>query len=150
MIMEEIFLEGFKQFPKSALLALMYAQYLEAYASSANNEDPEAFVSKAKLLKPPFDVRFFLFYQDRVYEQSKQTEGLNSSTLNISSYVEFQTMQNGARQYHLATLIELRSFMAHIRSAQRGKDPQTYPVFVQRISENLKCYCVCTLRFSCK
>lgn len=85
--------------------------------------------------------------EDRILEQSKKTEGLNSSTLNMyvsqkenecwllidcpwlrSSYVEFQTMQNGARQYHLAALLELRAFLNHIRAGQRGRDPKTYPV----------------------
>ncbi|KAJ3173098.1 hypothetical protein HDU88_004557 [Geranomyces variabilis] len=154
-IMEEIFGEGFDQFPKNSLLKLMYAQasdqqtfpdrsstlllysyanYLEVYAGS-NTQEPAYFVQSAKALHPAFDARFFIFMQDRILEQSKRTEGLNASTLNISSYVEFQTMQNGARRDHLATLIELRSFLSHIRAGQRGRDPKTYPIFLQRISE---------------
>ncbi|KAJ3154434.1 hypothetical protein HDU89_008504 [Geranomyces variabilis] len=133
-IMEEIFGEGFDQFPKNSLLKLIYANYLEVYAGS-NTQEPAYFVQSAKALHPPFDARFFIFMQDRILEQSKRTEGLNASTLNISSYVEFQTMQNGARRDHLATLIELRSFLSHIRAGQRGRDPKTYPIFLQRISE---------------
>ncbi|KAJ3160395.1 hypothetical protein HDU86_000729 [Geranomyces michiganensis] len=133
-IMEEIFGEGFDQFPKNTLLKLIYASYLEVYAG-ASTQEPAYFVQSAKALHPPFDARFFIFMQDRILEQSKRTEGLNASTLNISSYVEFQTMQNGARRDHLATLIELRSFLSHIRSGQRGRDPKTYPIFLQRISE---------------
>ncbi|KAI8918327.1 hypothetical protein DFJ77DRAFT_290500 [Powellomyces hirtus] len=133
-IMEEIFGEGFEQFPKNALLKLVYAGYLEVFTDSTNQE-PAYFVQLAKALKPAFDARFFIFMQDRILEQSKRTEGLNASTLNISSYVEFQTMQNGARRDHLATLIELRAFLSHIRNGQRGRDPKTYPIFLQRISE---------------
>ncbi|KAJ3172801.1 hypothetical protein HDU87_007803 [Geranomyces variabilis] len=133
-IMEEIFGEGFDQFPKNSLLKLIYANYLEVYADT-NTQEPAHFVQAAKALHPAFDARFFIFMQDRILEQSKRTEGLNASTLNISSYVEFQTMQNGARRDHLATLIELRSFLTHIRGGQRGRDPKTYPIFLQRISE---------------
>ncbi|KAJ3024163.1 hypothetical protein HKX48_005565 [Thoreauomyces humboldtii] len=132
-IMEEIFGEGFDQFPRNSMLKLIYAGYLETYTSES--QEPVYFVNLAKSLKPPFDARFFIFMQDRILEQSKRTEGLNSSTLNISSYVEFQTMQNGARRDHLATLIELRAFLSHVRSGQRGRDPKTYPIFLQRISE---------------
>ncbi|KND03391.1 uncharacterized protein SPPG_00879 [Spizellomyces punctatus DAOM BR117] len=133
-IMDEIFAEGFRQYPKDAMLNLVYAEYLENY-TPPGNEEPAYFIQKAKTLKPAFDARFFIFMQDHIIEQSKRTEGLNSSTLNISSYVEFQTMQNGARRNHLATLLEIRAFLTHVRTHQRGRDPKTYPIFLQRISE---------------
>ncbi|TPX66371.1 hypothetical protein SpCBS45565_g04490 [Spizellomyces sp. 'palustris'] len=133
-IMDEIFAEGFRQYPKDAMLNLVYAEYLENY-TPPGNEEPAYFIQKAKTLKPAFDARFFIFMQDHILEQSKRTEGLNSSTLNISSYVEFQTMQNGARRNHLATLLEIRGFLTHVRTHQRGRDPKTYPIFLQRISE---------------
>ncbi|KAI9088841.1 hypothetical protein DFS34DRAFT_418587 [Phlyctochytrium arcticum] len=134
MIMEEIFAEGFRQFPRNSMLYLIFAEYLEAYAPF-NEQEPVFYIRKAKSLHPPLDARFFIFMLDRYSEQSKRTEGLNSSTLNISSYVEFQTMQTGARRSHLACLMEQRAFLTHIRSHQRGRDPKTYPIFLQRFSE---------------
>ena len=44
-------------------------------------------------------------------------------------------MQNGARANHLAALVELREFLTHVRASSSGKDPATYPIFLQRISE---------------
>ncbi|KAI8825111.1 uncharacterized protein EV422DRAFT_564457 [Fimicolochytrium jonesii] len=134
-VMEEIFNEGFDQFPENSMLRLVYAEYLEAFTDSSVGEDAVHIIAEAKILHPSFDARFFIFMQDRLLEQSKKAEGLNSSTMNISSFVEFQTMSNGARRDHLATLIEIKNFLSHVRSGQRGRDPKTYPIFLQRISE---------------
>ncbi|KAJ3037726.1 hypothetical protein HDV00_001375 [Rhizophlyctis rosea] len=131
---ERIFEEGFRQFPRNAMLNLIYANYVITFIPG-RDQDAIFHITRAKKLKPTFDAKFFLFMQDRTIEQLKRTQGLNSSTMNISSYVEFQTMQNGARANHLSALVELREFLTHVRSSSSGKDPSTYPIFLQRISE---------------
>ncbi|KAJ3292032.1 hypothetical protein HK104_005610 [Borealophlyctis nickersoniae] len=86
-MVEEIFEEGFRQYPKDSMLQLVYADYLETYEFPRGHE-PAVCIQKAKSLKPAFDSRFFIFIQDRLLEQSKRTEGLNTSTLNMISEAE--------------------------------------------------------------
>ncbi|KAJ3056566.1 hypothetical protein HK097_005963 [Rhizophlyctis rosea] len=131
---DQIFQEGFRQWPRDAMLNLVYANYIVTFLPG-RDQDAGFHINRAKKLRPTFDAKFFIFMQDRTLEQLKRTRGLNSSTMNISSYVEFQTMQNGARANHLAALVELREFLTHVRSSSSGKDPTTYPIFLQRISE---------------
>ncbi|KAJ3164684.1 hypothetical protein HDU88_005116 [Geranomyces variabilis] len=87
-----IFTAGLEQFPKSATLHLLRAHYVATYHLASFDEIWHS-LEQAKALKPPFDTRFSIFFEECAVEQERRKEDLLASSLNVAGYAEFNHME---------------------------------------------------------
>ncbi|TPX61016.1 hypothetical protein SpCBS45565_g07356 [Spizellomyces sp. 'palustris'] len=110
-----IFAAGVRQFPKSPRLRLMQAYYIALYDISHIDEVIDCLIA-AKKLKPAFDTRFFIFFEERTMEQEDRKEELMISTLNVTEYAEITAMEHGAQRYHLNSLLSLKLLWQYLKN----------------------------------
>ncbi|KNC98931.1 uncharacterized protein SPPG_05894 [Spizellomyces punctatus DAOM BR117] len=110
-----IFAAGVRQFPKSPRLRLMQAYYIALYDISHIDEVFDCLIA-AKKLKPAFDTRFFIFFEERTMEQEDRKEELMISTLNVTEYAEITAMEHGAQRYHLNSLLSLKLLWQYLKN----------------------------------
>lgn len=89
-----IFEEGLRQFPKHIFLRIWFAHYMIVYQEfleKGSKRKETALIDEVKKKKAPFDIRFFIYTNERIIEQEQKTTDLNaSSVLDVTNYVEYQ------------------------------------------------------------
>ncbi|KAJ3033896.1 hypothetical protein HDV00_005665 [Rhizophlyctis rosea] len=124
----KLFEEGEKQFPKSAQLVLMKAYYIRTFGFQRITNAQED-LRHIKSLKPPFDTRFFIFFEECALEQQFRKEDLQASHLNVTGYAEVVQLETNARKWHLATLVALKSFWEYLKS--EGASAECMPYLIE-------------------
>ncbi|KAI8824157.1 uncharacterized protein EV422DRAFT_309526 [Fimicolochytrium jonesii] len=111
----KIFLVGVDQFPRSSQIYLLRAHYVVTFNIQGTDVAYDSLLS-AKLMKPPFDIRFFLTREERCLEQDRRKEDLLVSSLNVTGYAELSSMEADARHYHLETLIAVKCLWQYMKA----------------------------------
>ncbi|KAJ3079495.1 hypothetical protein HK102_003742, partial [Quaeritorhiza haematococci] len=70
----------------------------------------------AKANSPPLDVRFRIFQEERSMQQELRVQDLGRSSLDLTSYVEYSSMERQAKRSHVAALVALKSFWAYFNT----------------------------------
>eukprot|EP00002_Diphylleia_rotans_P036909 TRINITY_DN8189_c0_g1_i13.p1 TRINITY_DN8189_c0_g1~~TRINITY_DN8189_c0_g1_i13.p1 ORF type:complete len:2011 (-),score=323.31 TRINITY_DN8189_c0_g1_i13:314-6346(-) len=105
---DQIFAEGVEMYPESFLLQMCYINFLFFMSKQIDK-----FRIQAKLLNdtsPPFDVRFMVYRRNKELFQQRQSDNVGSMTMDLVSYIEFQTNYKAARKYHANALRSIRQF----------------------------------------
>eukprot|EP01137_Pigoraptor_chileana_P019069 Opistho-2@79567 len=109
LLAHDLFATALQEFPRSALLRIVHARYIANYSGQATAARKQ--LEAAMSMRPPFDIRCLIFMEQRSLDQEKHTEGLGiDDNLNITSYIQFQMAQTGARRHHIEALRLSRSF----------------------------------------
>ncbi|KAJ3035925.1 hypothetical protein HDV00_003326 [Rhizophlyctis rosea] len=142
-LMKMIFCEALAQYPKNAQLALMYASYLSEWGKDADLA--RYYVQVAKSAEPNIAIRFRIFTEERQIEQGEfdgvsndspfvhniflrvlclagtglRAASLEKSSLNIASFVEYQSMERQALDLHLASLMAMKHFWLFLNGDNR-------------------------------
>ncbi|KAJ3052800.1 hypothetical protein HK097_005637 [Rhizophlyctis rosea] len=145
-ILHGVFREAMDQFPKDAQLSLMYSFYLSAWAFDSRSA--VEYLAAAKSYKPAIDVRFRIFMEERDFEQGnrrnlgplnlvhmrltlevgQRAQDFATSSLNVASYVEVQSMERQAIESHLESLSAMKAFWTYL--AQEPVDPAALPTYL--------------------
>ncbi|KAJ3153493.1 hypothetical protein HDU89_000522 [Geranomyces variabilis] len=128
-----IFSAGLEQFPKSATLHLLRAHYVATYHLASFDEIWHS-LEQAKALKPPFDTRFSIFFEECAVEQERRKEDLLASSLNVAGYAEFNHMEADAQRYHLQTLIAIKALWQYMRNEKQASG--SLPYLLEEIGHN--------------
>ncbi|KAJ3048306.1 hypothetical protein HK097_010695 [Rhizophlyctis rosea] len=121
----KLFEEGVKQYPKSAHLILMKAYYIRDFGFQRLT-NVEHDLRHVKSLKPAFDTRFFMFFEERTLEQELRQEDLLASHLNVTGFAEVLAMETSARKWHLATLLAWKAFWDYLKSDAASAECMPY------------------------
>ncbi|KAI8823194.1 uncharacterized protein EV422DRAFT_523714 [Fimicolochytrium jonesii] len=111
-IMKLVFEEALRQYPKNAQLSLMYTYYLARWGD--NPEECLHQFSVTNTFQPSLDVRFRVFMEQRDFAQDQNAKGLAKSSLDVASYVEYQSLERRALQAHVACVVNLKQFWAEV------------------------------------
>ncbi|KAJ3050269.1 hypothetical protein HK097_008771 [Rhizophlyctis rosea] len=128
-----IFDEGMEQYPDSSALPLMKCHYMADFEVGDPMHIWEC-LELAKGTKPPFDIRFFIFFEERAMEQEDRKEDLAASHLNITGYAEVMAMERSVRKYHLETVLALKSLWEYLKSDKVA--PDCIPYLLARVDTN--------------
>ncbi|KAI8908845.1 hypothetical protein DFJ77DRAFT_132542 [Powellomyces hirtus] len=124
---------GLEQFPKAPSLHLLRAHYIATYQLAAFDEISHS-LEAAKAMKPAFDVRFLIFFEECSVEQDRRKEDLLASSLNVAGYAEFNSMEADAQRYHLETLIAIKALWLYMRNEKQAAG--SLPFLLERIENN--------------
>ncbi|KNC99207.1 uncharacterized protein SPPG_09279 [Spizellomyces punctatus DAOM BR117] len=125
-IMTIVFMEAIEQYPKHPGLALNYAYYLWTFGDDPNTA--QYYVEAAKANSPSFDVRFRIYMEEREHEQESRAEDLATSSFNVASYVEYQSMERQAIESHLRSLTAMKLFWSSL--AREQLNVKTFPAYL--------------------
>ncbi|KAJ3158792.1 hypothetical protein HDU86_002475 [Geranomyces michiganensis] len=128
-----IFSAGLEQFPRSASLHLLRAHYIATYQLSSFDEIWHA-LEQAKALKPPYDTRFSIFFEECAVEQERRKEDLLASSLNVAGYAEFNHMEADAQRYHLQTLIAIKALWQYMKNEKQSYG--SLPYLLEQVGSN--------------
>ncbi|ORX52160.1 hypothetical protein BCR36DRAFT_582656 [Piromyces finnis] len=145
LLMRMLFDEGIKQYPKDAFVFIQYCYYLFSMQNfnkdysllddSKNCVTPYQLLERAAKLKPAFDNRFFISFAAQTMEQIKKSKELDSSKIDISTFVELKTLESSAIKFHLNTLSEFKSLFKKLKESTNPKDCINYTSSLKKISE---------------
>ncbi|ORX84373.1 hypothetical protein BCR32DRAFT_291357 [Anaeromyces robustus] len=143
-LMRMLFDEGIKQFPKEAFVFIQYCFYLfsmqnfnKSYSllDDDNKTTPYKLLERAAKLRPAFDNRFFISFATQTMEQIKKSKELDSSKIDISTFVELETLESSAIKFHISTLNELKILFKKLKESTNPKDCINYTSSLKKISE---------------
>ncbi|KAJ3023243.1 hypothetical protein HKX48_003847 [Thoreauomyces humboldtii] len=128
-----LFSAGLDQFPKCPRLHLLRAHYIATY-ELLPFDDIWHSLEAAKAMKPAFDTRFSIFFEECAMEQQRRQEDLLASTLNVAGYAEFNSMEADAQRYHLETIIAIKALWQYMRNEKQAS--ASLPFLLERIEKN--------------
>ncbi|KNC46483.1 uncharacterized protein AMSG_02918 [Thecamonas trahens ATCC 50062] len=112
-----VFRAGFEQFPDSVFLLLCYVRFL---ASVGNTAMAHAYLDQSLALPARVDLRFLRYRKLREVEQAQLARGLTTGTMDLISYVQFETMLRTARSHHNAAIRSLANFWRTLLRSDRA------------------------------
>ncbi|KAJ3051427.1 hypothetical protein HK097_007547 [Rhizophlyctis rosea] len=133
LLADSIFDAGIEQYPNQGGLALMKSYYMSNFRMGDLDQVWD-YLDLAKSKKPYFDIRFFIFFEERAMEQEDRKEDLMASHLNITGYAELMAMERSARRYHLEAVLALKSLWEYLKSDKVATD--CIPFLLGRVDEN--------------
>ncbi|KAJ3027796.1 hypothetical protein HDV00_010849 [Rhizophlyctis rosea] len=132
---------GVEQYPNSAWLSLMKAHYIKTYGIR-EKESVAEYVHYARVSKPSFDMRFFIFVEERAQEREDRKDELEISMWDIKRHGGLLMLENNARKWHLESLIVLKSMWEYLKSDSANAD--CLPYILDKLTTNRqkanKCY----------
>ncbi|KAJ3036984.1 hypothetical protein HDV00_002176 [Rhizophlyctis rosea] len=128
-----IFDAGIEQYPDLSSLPLMKCHYMADFEVGDPSHLWEC-LDLAKSSRPPFDIRFFIFFEERAMEQEDRKEDLAASHLNITGYTEVIAMERSVRKYHLETVLALKALWEYLKSDKVA--PDCIPYLLARVDAN--------------
>ncbi|KAJ3032299.1 hypothetical protein HDV00_007707 [Rhizophlyctis rosea] len=134
ILAESIFDAGIEQYPGVSGLPLMKSHYINDFTAGDDIDELWDCLDVAKSRKPHFDIRFFIFYNERSIEQEHRKEDLAASTLNITGYAEIMAMERSARRYHLEAVLALKALYEYLKSDKVATD--CIPYLLSRVDDN--------------
>lgn len=113
---------GLRKWPDSPYLRVNYAVFLTTYCMDADHATAQT--DHARHMRPPIDVRFLLYTNDREREQTASALGDTGGTMNVMAYVEFQKNYRTAKKFDwVARKLHLR-FWSILVAGSRGRAPR--------------------------
>ncbi|KAJ3050401.1 hypothetical protein HK097_008636 [Rhizophlyctis rosea] len=132
---DALFDAGMEQFPNSAFLALLKVYYIREFEIQEPVQCVQ-YLQLAKVLKPAFDIRFFIFFEERALEQEDRKDELQASQLNITRYAEIISMEANARKWHLEALIAMKSLWEYLKTDTASADCVPYLLEIVAINRS--------------
>ncbi|KAJ3045595.1 hypothetical protein HDV00_009252 [Rhizophlyctis rosea] len=133
MLADALFDAGMQQFPKSAFLTLLKVYYIKTFQIRDLSQVSQ-YLHLSKVLRPSFDIRFFIFFEERAMEQEDRKDELQASQLNITRHLEIIAMENNARKWHLEALLSQKSLWEYIKSD--AADADCIPYLLEIVGTN--------------
>ncbi|KAJ3054137.1 hypothetical protein HK097_002567 [Rhizophlyctis rosea] len=128
-----IFAAGLEQFPDSAWLCLIMAEYTRAFGLRDRSQVAQ-YMHQAKLSHPALDDRFFIFVQERQLEQEDRKGDLDVSSWNLKRHSELIALEENARKWHLESLLALKSMWEYLKSDSAAAD--CLPYILEQLARN--------------
>eukprot|EP00002_Diphylleia_rotans_P024531 TRINITY_DN4852_c0_g1_i3.p1 TRINITY_DN4852_c0_g1~~TRINITY_DN4852_c0_g1_i3.p1 ORF type:complete len:1950 (-),score=353.27 TRINITY_DN4852_c0_g1_i3:140-5989(-) len=103
-----MFSDTLETYPESSLLLVSYMNFLFFHASLLDKFRIHA--DKLNQLQPFFDLKFVVYRKGRELEDQRQSTNSGSTSMDLASYIEFQTNYKAARKHHAEALKAIRRF----------------------------------------
>ncbi|KNC56125.1 uncharacterized protein AMSG_11687 [Thecamonas trahens ATCC 50062] len=112
-----VFRAGFDQFPNSVFVVLCYVRFL---ASVGNTAMAHAYLDKSHALPAWIDLRFARYRKMREVEQAQLARGLTTGSMDLVSYVQFESMLRTAKSHHNSALRAVSTFWRTLLRSDRA------------------------------
>jgi len=113
-----LFEVGTIQYPTSGTVYLTYLGYIKSFLSFLKGKERTHMNLMLRKCRLAFDERFLVYLQQQSIRQLDQMGRVanNESDMQYTSYIEYQSLENSVKKYHVDTLLELRDFWQAVRS----------------------------------
>jgi len=113
-----LFEVGTIQYPASGTVYLTYLGYIKSFLSFLKGKERTHMNLMLRKCRLAFDERFLVYLQQQSIRQLDQMGRVanNDSDMQYTSYIEYQSLENSVKKYHVDTLLELRDFWQAVRS----------------------------------
>eukprot|EP00002_Diphylleia_rotans_P031917 TRINITY_DN6658_c0_g1_i2.p1 TRINITY_DN6658_c0_g1~~TRINITY_DN6658_c0_g1_i2.p1 ORF type:complete len:1904 (-),score=336.36 TRINITY_DN6658_c0_g1_i2:1383-7094(-) len=127
-----LFAEALETFPESSTLIVSYMGFLIYQAKLMDKYRIHA--EKTRELQPLMDIRYLIYQKSREIEEMRQISSSGTS-LDLSSYIEFQTNYKEARKYHAQAIRAMRRFWHLLLMDQERFDVNMLPLAAEKVTQ---------------